>query len=77
MVLAVEEAHADVLDRVAGDARRAAIASATPFSTAGMKPPGITPPLIAFSNSRPAPVSAGEISMWQSANWPRPPVCFL
>ena len=28
-----------------------------------MKPPGITPPLIAFSNSSPLPASPGEISM--------------
>ena len=29
------------------------MASCTPFSTAGMKPPGITPPLIALTNSKP------------------------
>src|SRR4029453_9007380 len=33
---------------------------------AGMNEPGITPPLIAFTKSRPVPVSAGSISMWQS-----------
>ena len=54
-----------------------AIASTMPFSTAGMKPPGITPPLIALMNSNPSPCSFGAISMWQSPNWPRPPVCFL
>src|SRR5436189_84950 len=42
-----------------------------------MNPPGITPPLIALTNSKPSPPSIGSISMWQSANWPRPPVCFL
>ena len=52
------------------------MASWTPFSTAGMKPPGITPPLIALTNSK-SPSANGSISMWQSANWPRPPVCFL
>ena len=35
------------------------IASRTPFSTAGMKPDGITPPLILFTNSKPVGV-AGE-----------------
>ena len=42
-----------VLDRVAGERRRAAIASAMPFSTAGMKPFGIEPPLISSTNSKP------------------------
>src|SRR3954469_7268983 len=41
-----------------------------------MKPDGMTPPLIALTNSK-SPPSSGSISMWQSPNWPRPPVCFL
>jgi hypothetical protein len=41
-----------------------------------MKPPGITPPLIPFSNTKSSSAS-GSISMWQSPNCPRPPVCFL
>src|SRR3954454_175407 len=41
-----------------------------------MKPCGITPPLIALTNSK-SPSASGSISMWQSPNWPRPPVCFL
>src|ERR1035437_1737399 len=53
------------------------MAPLTPFSTAGMNPVGMTPPLIAFTNSKPLPGSSGSISMWQSPNWPRPPVCFL
>jgi hypothetical protein len=42
-----------------------------------MKLFGITPPLIALTNSKPVPSASGSISMWQSPNWPRPPVCFL
>ena len=53
------------------------IASTTPFSTAGMKLPGIEAPLILLTNSSPTPSSAGSISILQSANWPRPPDCFL
>ncbi len=48
-----------------------------PFSTAGMNPDGITPPLILFTNSNPLPDGIGSISIWQSPNCPRPPVCFL
>ena len=43
------------------------IASRTPFSTAGMKPPGMTPPLIALTNSK-SPSGSGSTSMWQSPN---------
>ncbi len=53
------------------------IASTIPFSTAGIKPVGMTPPLIALTNSKPSASGSGSISMWQSPNWPRPPVCFL
>ena len=65
------------LTGIAGDHAAAASPPTTPFSTAGMNPPGITPPLIAFTKSKPCPCPSGSISMWQSANWPRPPVCFL
>ncbi len=75
MVAAVEEPHAHAAH--AGSRRRQplAIASCTPFSTAGMKPCGMTPPLISLTNSKSC--SQGSIVMWQSPNWPRPPVCFL
>ena len=55
----------------------AAIASLTPFSTAGMKLVGMTPPLISLTHSKPSPSASGSISMWQSPNCPRPPDCFL
>ena len=32
--------------------------------------------MIALTNSN-SPSGSGSISMWQSPNWPRPPVCFL
>ena len=51
VVLAVEQAHAHALDRVAGERRPLSIASRTPFSTAGMNELGITPPLILSTNS--------------------------
>ena len=57
MVLAVEERDPDALHRVAGDHAAPASPPATPFSTAGMNPPGITPPLIAFTNSKPSPLA--------------------
>ena len=77
VVGAVEEAHAHALDREAGHRAVLHAPRRTPFSTAGMKPVGITPPLIALTNSKPCRRSSGSISMWQSPNCPRPPVCFL
>ena len=52
------------------------IASWMPLSTAGRKPCGMTPPTILSTNSY-SPSGNGETTMWQSPNWPRPPVCFL
>ena len=52
------------------------IASWMPLSTAGRKPCGMTPPTILSTNSYSISPS-GAITMWQSPNWPRPPVCFL
>ncbi len=78
VVGAVDEPYAHVLDRIAGDDALRPSPRSTPFSTAGMKPFGITPPLISSTNSKPRRrASSGSISMWQSPNWPRPPVCFL
>ena len=51
--------------------------SRTPFSTAGMNWLGITPPLTAFDELNPSPRPRGRTRRWTSANWPRPPVCFL
>ena len=51
--------------------------SRTPFSTAGMNWLGITPPLTASTKLNPSPRARGRTRSWTSANWPRPPVCFL
>src|SRR5674476_32745 len=57
------------------------IASRTPLSTAGRKPCEMTPPTILSTNSyvaaSPSTPSIGSITISQSPNWPRPPVCFL
>ena len=50
---------------------------ATPFSTAGMKLRGITPPTIASANSKPAPRSRGSTRSHATANWPWPPRLLL
>ena len=42
-----------------------------------MKLVGITPPLISFDELEVLALGSGSISMWQSPNWPRPPLCFL
>ena len=54
MVGAVVDPDPDVLHRVARRRRPSASPRRTPFSTAGMKPEGMTPPLIALTNSKPS-----------------------
>jgi ATP-dependent Clp protease ATP-binding subunit ClpC len=44
---------------------------------AGTKFRGTFIPTRAFWNSNPPPRGRGETSRWTSANWPRPPLCFL
>ena len=53
------------------------MASRIPFSTAGMYWRGTEPPTISSTNSKPAPRASGSILIQVSANWPRPPDCFL
>ncbi|MCY1522695.1 hypothetical protein D9M68_575600 [compost metagenome] len=55
----------------------AASAERTPFSTEGMNCPGMTPPLIASTNSKPLPRGKGSRRRNTSPNCPAPPVCFL
>ena len=54
VVLAVVDGDAHVLHRIAGDRARARAPVRTPFSTAGMKLSGMTPPLTSSTNSKPA-----------------------
>ena len=56
------------------------IAIENPFSTEGINSLGILPPFISLINCKPSPSkseSTGDNSNFISANFPRPPDCFL
>ena len=77
MVLAVEQRDPHVLDRIAGDgagAHRLAHALLDRRDEAARDHAALDRVHELEPGRRPG---AGSISMWQSANWPRPPVCFL
>ena len=77
MVLAVDQPHPEVDHRVAGEVAARGAPPEMPFSTAGRKLCGMAPPKISSSNSKSSPRGSGSMMILQSANWPRPPVCFL
>ena len=77
MVLAVEQPHPEVDHR---DSRRGSRGGGPPGSPS--RPPagsccGMEPPKISSTNSKSSPRGSGSTLILQSANWPRPPVCFL